>query len=387
MAQPQYERVYDPIRGVTYYSRSGNPPMVGVPGGGGCQDTQTLVPDLPFDFLQPDMRRQVTQVGYGGPFVIRSNPIGGLIDAIRNFCFPVPMQTTDGTNYTDLSGMGLGTYGDYTSQYPGDYGVGNYPGGSIGGVPQCGTDQTLDCSTGVCNCIKPTPAGGPSTTTTGGTVTPPMLTPEQMAAVTACSYDVGIYVVRAAASACGSDKVCLCTQANAASLCANAHAEGPDGAWTKLASDINKKAGVNCNDPRYQSAPLTPMKGGTTTGNLAAKLRNPLAAGGGILGGTPGGGTPAGGVGSIPGQLVTNPPPNPPKTIQSRGGTFFSRLFKPLPQTPNPATLTEGNIAMVASREPMGGSFDPARIYAQTFGRGVPRGAQRARRPTPPRGF
>src|SRR5216684_7735127 len=90
-----------------------NPRSTDYPGGGGCPPgAETLIPDLPFDFLQPTMRKQVTQVGYGGPFVIRGNPIGAVVDAIRNFCFPAPIETTDGgMNYNDLSGAGLGTYG------------------------------------------------------------------------------------------------------------------------------------------------------------------------------------------------------------------------------------------------------------------------------------
>jgi hypothetical protein len=58
----------------------------------------------PFDFAGPGLRHHVTQAGYGGPFVIRSNPFGAIIDAVRGFCLPAAMREEDGQYYAEGDG-------------------------------------------------------------------------------------------------------------------------------------------------------------------------------------------------------------------------------------------------------------------------------------------
>ena len=70
----------------------------------------------PWDEYGPSLVHGVTQVGYGGPFVIRSNPIGALVDTVRGFCFPVSMQADGAGGYdaTTDYGQDLGTVGTVT---------------------------------------------------------------------------------------------------------------------------------------------------------------------------------------------------------------------------------------------------------------------------------
>ncbi len=65
-----------------------------------------LPDNLPFDHAGPPIRRVITQAGYGGPIVGRSNPIGFIFDAIRGFCMPASMQEDGNGGFEDLSGMG-----------------------------------------------------------------------------------------------------------------------------------------------------------------------------------------------------------------------------------------------------------------------------------------
>lgn len=369
---PQYNTAIDPRRGVTTYSDPMNPPNVGQPGGGGCPGyTETLIPDLPFDFLQPPMTKQVTQAGYGGPFVIRSNPIGGLLDTIRNFCFPVPMQQTD-TGFSDLSGAGLGSYGDYTSPYLGSIG---YQGGSpLGGNSYtpcggtCGSGQTCDPITNMC--MTPTSTANPSS--------------GMMMSPGACDYSQ-IPAYGAQLVACAGDKTCLCNLAKQASLCAQANAEaGSGGGWTRTAAYINKVAGVNCNDPRYSGAGTSPSGTGASGTTPMAGGKASVATNPNLPPNTPGSmDNPAapfsGTAGSTPVNSVTNPPATPVNSIQNSAKRLFS--FPALPEVVNPMSMTEGNIGMAASREPLGGSYDPGRVYTRYYGRPVQR-PQRA-----PRGF
>jgi hypothetical protein len=62
--------------------------------------------NLPWDSVGPSVRFQVVQAGEGGPFVMRSNPIGGIVDAIRGFCFPTPMVEDGNGGYDSELGLG-----------------------------------------------------------------------------------------------------------------------------------------------------------------------------------------------------------------------------------------------------------------------------------------
>lgn len=107
----------------------------------------------PFDGAGPQYRRHVTQAGYGGPFVIRSNPFGAILDTIRGFCFPVPMTEDEGVYYDD-SGQGFGSPGAPDFPLLGDAGPGYASpfaasGSGILGA-QCGPGTRYDPDTRQC---------------------------------------------------------------------------------------------------------------------------------------------------------------------------------------------------------------------------------------------
>ena len=331
-------------------------------GGGGCPAYDILVEDLPFDFLQPRMERQVTQAGYGGPFVIRSNPIGAIFDAIRAFCFPAAMQaSSDGSQYTDLSGYGTDTYGGYTQSDLGSLGyTGFYP------------------STGTTTPTVPVMDGGgvsPTTPTTGTTDGGPVHymcdDPNYLAMID--QEEGAFFGMRDVLSLCtiSQPKIQACI---AASSVPKIKAQ-----WVILGTRVaGHLAILGCPDcgtckknMPAMMPPMTPtMTGGTTPANPAGGTQsNPMMgnAGGGtgpfgyITAANPGGGSnpnPAPNTGT-----VTNPPPTtPPTTTITSAASAAQAGFAYLPDMPNPMSLTEGNIYMMPSAEVMGGSFDPARI-------------------------
>lgn len=103
--------------------------------------------NLPVDFHGPRMRRGLTQAGYGGPFVLRSNPFGGIIDAVRGFCLPVPMEEGDTGGYSDLTGEGLGTPGaDFPIAVggPGGQYLPQIVGGGMSPMQACGAGSVWD---------------------------------------------------------------------------------------------------------------------------------------------------------------------------------------------------------------------------------------------------
>jgi hypothetical protein len=341
-------------------------------GGGGCPLTdEVLIPELPFDFLQPPMKKQITQVGYGGPFVIRGNPIGALVDAIRGFCTPVPMQqvSSDGGVYSDLSGSGLGSYGDYTSAYPGG---GNF-GTGLGGIspytnygPNCVQCSSASVYDPVQMCCVPQSmlgAGTSTPSTTGGMTSTGM----------ACdAADLAAVAVKAAA--CVNDKACLCNQAVYASNCAQIQGANSTlaNSWSALATRINQKAGVNCNTYTAPAGTTPPTTGGGTTGSGSGTTPNTgTTAGTTPTGGTTGTGTtPMGGTTPIknPNANTLDYISNAQARIRSRlgaiAGAIPTRTMPALPNPPNPMSLTEGNVRMVPTNEPLGGSFDPSRAIS-----------------------
>jgi hypothetical protein len=86
--------------------------------------------NYPWDSVGPTMEHGVTQIGYGGAFVIRSNPFGGIIDTIQGFCFPASM-VSDGAGGYDAE-EGYGTPGTYSADI-GIPGVASLGGGGFGG--------------------------------------------------------------------------------------------------------------------------------------------------------------------------------------------------------------------------------------------------------------
>lgn len=102
-----------------------------------------LPDNLPFDHAGPPIRRVITQAGYGGPIVGRSNPIGFIFDAIRGFCMPAAMRDDGNGGFEDLSGIGASSpdlalpaedQGFGFGVFPGGGGTGGF-GSQGGGVP------------------------------------------------------------------------------------------------------------------------------------------------------------------------------------------------------------------------------------------------------------
>lgn len=338
--------------------------------GGGCPGTyETLVPHLPFDFLQPQMRKQVTQVGYGGPFVIRSNPIGAIVDAIRGFCFPAPMEqvSSDGGEYADLSG--------YTMDPLGQAG-GSYGGGGFGqGVPptpsmNCGSGTMWDTSQMMC---VPTP---------GAAMMPG---PAPMPAES-CDYLALVAEGAKLGAAKGTNDVReTCRIIGKADSCIAA--AGANETLRKQWTDLKAAAVKQANDQTKNAgcaawinahpAPAAGMTAGTPPGMPSGTGTTTPPAGGSPGSNNMGGMNPPPGMGPGmgPGMMnVENPPTAPPANsifgfINTAGPNAANALYSlkntvmpPMPVMPNPASLTEGNIYMLPTAEPMGGSFDPSRI-------------------------
>jgi len=317
------------------------------------------------------MRRQVTQVGYGGPFVIRGNPIGAIVDAIRNFCFPAPMQAMNGgMGYEDLSGAGLGTYGTDT----GSLGLGSGYSGGFGTNPyvplsqQCGTGTMPDYSTGMCVPTSNVTTSNPPTTT--------------MTMAMGCDYPSLVAFSAQAGAAYGlRDVQTLCNLQGMASACASAlnPSDPLNGRYMDLSNRIGRwlKA-LGCNDcatcagnkrAMAPPAPPTPPPTSPATGTSGGGTPSgSTMSGSGPFGyiaiASPGGSVPP--VPTIPPATVTNPPPTTPSPNITGQLARLTRGFPPLPTLPNPMSLTEGNLGMFPSSSPMGGSFDPAAVIPRT---------------------
>ncbi|SRR6266540_507748 len=322
--------------------------------GGGCPGTnEMLVPDLPFDFLQPQMRKQVTQVGYGGPFVIRSNPIGAIVDAIRGFCFPAPMEqvSSDGGEYADLSGYTM----DPLGQAGGSYG----PGGFGQGVPatpsmQCGSGTMWDASQMLC---IPTP----------GAAAAPLAPADECAYPSLVIEGGKLAAAKATNNVAETCRIIARAQSCVAAAGANKTLAGQ---WMKLQQDAVKQANDQTKKQgcaAWIAAHPSPA-GGTTPPPADTPSGMPPPAG---TTPPPAGGSPGTDNSGMTGE--TPPPTNKPGSIfgfiNTAGGNLTNtfnrvienpRVMPPMPAMPNPGSLTEGNIYMLPTREPMGGSFDPS---------------------------
>lgn len=344
--------------------------MAQMDGGGGCPGYETLVPELPFDFLQPPMVRGLTQAGNGGPYVVRGNPIGAVFDAIRAFCFPVPMEaSSDGTQYTDLSGSGLSTYGTDLGALGQSNGVYTGPASVAtttdpNAYPTC-KGQMPDYSSQMC-----VPIQSPGTTQTMMPMAPNCM----MSCDPSClDYWTGQlemacqnYDSVTAGSIAVFAKACSVTVGSNKSLATS---------WANLAQMAGQRAtnlvkGKQCDGTpkpmmpmmaKQMPSPSPPASGNPAGGNTGGPFgyipasnpggANPTNSPRGMMGG----GTPT----ETP-MTVTNPPPNTPTMVAGR--RRIPRTSIKLPELPNPMSLTEGNIGMMPSANPMGGSFDPARI-------------------------
>ena len=351
MARNHPENVNPHIGQISFQRDDGLPPaMADYFGGGGCPGTtDVLVPDLPFDFLQPQMRNQVTQVGYGGPFVIRSNPIGAFVDAVRGFCSPVPMEQTsaDGGVYSDLSGNDLGSYGDPTSAFPGGSG---YTGFGNQGAPRpapmtCGTGTMWDASMQLC---VPTP---------GMAALPlPVADGCDYASLVAEGAKLGVAKatndVRATCGVIGKAESCIA-------------AAGANETLRKQWTDLKAAAVKQANDQTKNqgcAAWINAHPSGAPPPAPTPGMPPPAGAPPPAAGGSPGtdnsgmnGGAPAAGSGTKPA--------NDPFGYIGIANPVYSllptRTMPRLPQMPDPGSMTEGNIYLMPTAEPFGGSFDP----------------------------
>jgi len=350
----------------TYYNRNIET-LPHLPGEvvGGCE-----LPEMPFDFLQPTTRKQLTQIGYGGPFVIRSNPIGAILDAIKGFCNPVPMSF-DGSTYTDLTDSGLGSYGDATSPYLGAEGTPySGPFGSSGNIPafnapQCGSGTMWDVTSQMC--VPSMPASG---------VAP-------MAATNMCddpAYASSLAQMAAQAFAARDVHMLCQIQANVVACQRSSSIPGlKNVTWPAISAAIvgNLKI-LGCNDcgtckgnqpmaaptptPTGGGNPNTSNTGGTGPMNtpMNSGAQNPPSPGASTGNPTNMPSNPFDYIGHANNPMyVTNPPASQPVTVSKAARPLSLRL----PEMPNPMSLTEGNIRMHPSAEPMLGMFDPAAAH------------------------
>jgi len=367
------------------------------PGGGGCPGSyDVLLPDLPFDEFQPQMVHGLTQAGYGGPFVIRGNPVGAVLDVLRNFCAPMPMQAQADGSYIDTSMM------PYT-----DLGALGYAGGAgyggIGGPGACyyGTDPNTGlCATGPVTTPATKPTTTPTTTTTSTDLCNDPTGPSQVGQAFANARSQG-------------DIATQCMWNNTAYNCARStNLPGLAAQWNLLQAGfvtqlaLQGVTGSGC--AKYLTGGGS---GATNTGNTTPKTKTTCPPGctpavNGMCGSnfvpdmasgcccpsanvsSFGGarGLPSlAGIGNtgIPGPVaISTPLPTGPTAVG--GGMGIPRLmggggggiissavskvqnFTPyrmpaLPEMPNVGSLTEGNIYLQPTAEPMGGSFAPER--------------------------
>jgi hypothetical protein len=254
-----------------------------------AQDIYACAPaNLPFDAIAPRLRKGVTQVGYGGPFVLRSNPIGGLIDTVRGFCFPVPMMDDGSGLYQDLSGQGLDSAG-----ISGGFGGGaiqpndplSAPMGDMmsPATMMCGPGQAYDAVTMTCQ---------PSAMVDMGLANKIPGGPEDLDAAKnkVIAFQMG------------------------------------QGSWQDCETFITTMQFYRPIAPGYLKSQWTDLINATKAVCANAKKRKQTG---------------------------------PSQAVMALSGQANRANLGPMPMTPTPLSLTEGNVRMVPSRDPMGGAVDP----------------------------
>jgi len=191
--------------------------------------------------IGPPMRHALTQAGYGGPYVIRGNPIGALFDQVRDFCSPVPMDQTSDNVIEDTSGQGLGT--------PDSASFGPTDGGGSGGFLVAPSDAAGQPVTGIM-----CPFGSHWNSAVGIC----QMDPEPMEPADPCGQDNLIAArnsLRAAVSRC--DRAGIQTVLDGARSCRDTAGAKPQKmAWVNLVNEANKALGnaKRCK-PMAQSMP------------------------------------------------------------------------------------------------------------------------------------
>lgn len=114
---------------------------------------RNYLPTGPFDQIGPRVRPGLAQTYIGGPFVVRSNPVGAIFDNLRSFCSPLSQVESDDSYTTSdpaLNTPEMSTFADAYSApadslYFGDLGG---PSPSVNG--SCGVGTLWDAGIGAC---------------------------------------------------------------------------------------------------------------------------------------------------------------------------------------------------------------------------------------------
>lgn len=94
--------------------------------------------------MGPPMRHGLSQAGNAGPFVVRSNPIGAVLDAVRGFCFPVQMEEDGNSGFEDIEFGAFSSPGAETGFAYGQAGPPNYYTGPVTDSASCGPGTSWD---------------------------------------------------------------------------------------------------------------------------------------------------------------------------------------------------------------------------------------------------
>jgi len=158
---------------------------------------RNYLPVGPFDQVGPRMRAGLAQtdIMFGG-FIVRSNPIGAIFDAVRAFCSPMPMQE-DGSDGYAAADAGYSTP-ELTSFDAGSVAPSQPLDSAWFGPPQpatyqnCGAGSMWDA--GLSACVPQSTAQTPQTDPTGLDATAAARTRLQTAIAANNSADVrGVY--------------------------------------------------------------------------------------------------------------------------------------------------------------------------------------------------
>lgn len=257
------------------------------------------LPYNPPDSIGPRQVCAPSQIGAGGPIVLRSNPIGAIFDAIRGFCFPVQMEETP---------AGYEAEGGYGSPGTETFGGGYDSGGGGGSFGYAFTPPT---PTGVA-C-----AAGTHWDTMANACAPDA--PAQPVDADPCSQSNLIAARKALVTARnGCDRPGMEQVLATARSCRDTSMGSRKAAWNQLAAEA--KAALDGHKKR-------------------CAMPNPK------------------------GKIDTMTPQSGPPQMG-------------MPATASTQSLTEGNVDMMSSPQPMMGAVDPGQMIGRQVGR-VPFGVRR----------
>lgn len=320
------------------------------------------LPDSAFG-MGPNTRHHVIQEGYGGDFVIRSNPIGAVLDTIRGFCSPVPLMDDGNGGYDNLSDGNLDYIPASGGGQPTGYSwlpQGGTQPGTGGPGPVIPPDPGATCGMGTIydatsmTCVPKPKTGGPD---------PVVMPPAQMdpcgfsnlqasmqafnAAKTACDV-AGVQMVAGNAAVCAKQKGALKAQwtnlAKAAMTAAKSMQRTCGDCSNPMRVTLEQKANAayRMKDQMMLETLVTTAAGcvGRTMGDFRKQW--------------------TGTYNKIRKQSMMLSMQKPPKMMMVPAKSAPAMpAGKKLPNTPSHLSTTEGNVRMMASREPLDGAFDP----------------------------